>query len=339
MNTRRLLALAVVLTASAAGAGCSLVNSFGDVVTGSDADLGDAGTEGGASDSSGDQTALDGPSSGESGADSTTDGLSSADGGGDATGDGQGTSSDGGTDAPATSPDAGQVGAVVVGGTQGDGGFVLSVLDPTTGNELTRQPMTVVAVKRDLYRDLWYVFEDNGGAGAPSVSPTDTVHLHVYTLQPSSGVWTQQAVLKVPPLVSNDLVTVLNGRLAFAAWQLTDAGAPTGNQDLVLVDTTNQAAPALINPATPLVDSPVGMIGTPKQSGTGGTLNLFHVDMTMCQSDGSAQLCELVAVHVTVPASGAPVVSGSPIGIAAVDPNEAQGYGSYITGGHEDTIA
>ena len=231
VTTRRLLALAVVLAASAGAAGCSLVNSFGDVVTGSDADLGEASGEGGSSDSSTDQTTGDGPASTESGTDSTTDGPSTGDGGGDATGDGQGTTSDGGADGSGGNPDAAQAGAVVVGGTQGDGGFVLSVLDPTTGTELTRQPMTVVAVKHDPYRDLWYVFEDNGGAAAPSVSPLDTVHLHVYTLQTSTGVWSQQAVLRVPPLVSNDLVTVLNGRLAFAAWQLTDAGAPTGNED------------------------------------------------------------------------------------------------------------
>ena len=46
-----------------------------------------------------------------------------------------------------------------------------------------------------------------------------------------------------------------------------------------------------------------------------------------------------MGVHVTVPSTGAPVVSGSPVGIAAVDPNEAQGFGSYVTGGPQDTIA
>jgi hypothetical protein len=330
MTPRRLFALALVLSPCAAAGGCSLVNSFGDVVSGTDADLGDGSAETGSGDASVDQTVGDGPSS-----DSASDSPLSA--GGEA-GDGSGPTGDGGGDASdgAAGP---QAGAVVVGGTQsGDGGFVLSVLDPTSGMELTRRPMTVVALHHDGVRDLWYVFEDNGGAGAPFVLPTDTVNLHIYTLQTSNGVWAQQAMLTVPPLVSSDLVTTLNGRLAYVAYASNDAG-PTGGYELVLVDTTNPVSPQIINPPTPLADYPIGMIGTLKESGTGGTLNLFHVDMGMCEGDGSAQLCELEAVHVTVPASGVPVVSGSPVAITAVDPQGAQGFASYVTGGPEDTIA
>jgi hypothetical protein len=330
MTPRRLLALALVLWPCAAAGGCSLVNSFGDVVSGMDAGgLGEG--EGGSADAPIDHTTGDDSASSDSAPDAP---LVSE--GGDATGDGPANTGDGGRGDGAAPP---QAGAVVVGGTQAsDGGFVLSVLDPTTGMELSRQPMTVVGVRHDGLRDLWYVFEDDGGAGAPFVVPTDTVNLHVYTLETSSGAWSQQAVLSVPPLVSPDLVAVLNGRLAYTAYAVDDAG-PTGGYELVLVDTTNPARPQVIDPPTPLADYPIGTIGTPKPSDVGGTINLFHIDMTMCEGDGAAELCELEAVHVAVPTSGVPVVSATPVPITAVDPQGSEGFGSYVTGGPEDTLA
>jgi hypothetical protein len=340
LTTRRLLALTVVLSACAAGAGCSLVNSFGDVVPAADAAPGEGGgAESGSGDSSIDQTTGDGSPSLESGSDSAVDGTAGSEGG-DATGDGPGALQDGGAGDGSEAGPTVQAGAVVVGGVQmGDGGFVLSVLDPTTGLELSRQGMTVVGVRHDPVRDLWYVFEDDGGIGAPSVIPTDNVHLHVYTMATSSGTWSQQASIKVPPLVSADAVAVLNGRLAYTAYALNDAGTATGGYDLVVIDTSTQTSPQVMSPPTALADYPVGTIGTYKTSGLGGSINLFHVDMTMCQGDAGSQLCELEAVHVTVPASGAPVVSGTPVGIAAVDPTQSQGFASYVGGGPEDTIA
>jgi hypothetical protein len=324
MTTRRLFALVLLGFPCVGAAACSLLNSYGDVVP---FDGGASAAEGGAQGSAADENPV-----GDAGA-----------------GDAKGPSSDGSTDGPPTG-DGGNIdgsdgaptpqgGAVVVGGTQmGDGGFVLSVLDPATGLELSREAMTVVGVQYDGLRDYWYLFENNGGVGGIYPAPSDPVYLHVRTLRTATGVWTEQARIRVPAIESTDTVALLNGRLAYTAYAVTDAGTPTGGYELVLVNTTNEMAPTLINPPTPLANLPTGTVGTRNPSDTGGTINLFDVDSNQCQGDGSAQLCSLEATHVTVPASGAPVVSPAPVTVAAVSQLGSEGFGSYL-GGSDDVIA
>jgi hypothetical protein len=233
-----------------------------------------------------------------------------------------------------------QAGALVVGGNQsGDGGFVLSVLDPDSGSELSREAMTVVAIHYDGLRDLWYLFENNAGIGGIFPAPNDPVNLHVRALDTNTGIWTEKSKTPVPAIESTDTVAVLNGRLAYVAYALNDAGNPTGGYSLILLDTTNQAAPAQIGSPTPLSNLPTGTVGTRNLSGVGGTINLFHIDGTSCQGDASAELCEFDAVHVNVPSSGPPVVSATPVPITAVSPQGAEGVGSYLHGGPDDIVA
>ncbi len=331
MTSRRLLAGACVALPFATGIGCSLVNSFGDVLPAS----GDSGV-----DSSDDQTSPGFDSGGDTGA--THDAMQ------EASADSQ-TLSDAGPTQDSTVTDSASmdsgpgapVGAIVVGGNQsGDGGFVLSVLDPTSGTELSREAMTVVGVHYDGLRDEWYIFENNGGLGGIFPAPTDPVKLHVRMLDTHTGVWTEQSTTPVPVLESTDNVAVLNQRLAYVAYALTDAGTPTGGVELVLVDTSNPAAPVTVGAPTPLSSYPTGTIGTRNAGGIGGTLNLFHVDTTQCQGGGDAgpQVCELVAVHADVLSSGAPTLFAQ-VAVAAVNSQNAEGFGSYITGGPEDVIA
>ena len=334
MTCRRLLACTFVVLPFVTGVGCSLVNSFGDVLPGS-------------SDSGGDSTA----DQGSPGVDSSPGGDTGfpLDAMSESAVDSQGMS-DGGPPQDATQNDsttqdsgpATPVGAIVVGGNQsGDGGFVLSVLDPTSGSELSREATTVVGVHYDGLRDLWYIFENNGGIGGIFPAPNDPVKLSVRTLDTHTGVWTEKSKTAVPVLESTDTVAVLNQRLAYVAYALNDAGNPTGGYELVLVDTSQQSSPVTIDPPTPLSSLPTGTIGTRNSGGIGGTINLFHVDGTQCQGGGDSglpQLCELVSVHVDVPSSGTPTLFPQ-VGVAAVLSQNAEGFGSYITGGPEDVIA
>src|SRR6185312_4932926 len=138
---RRQLWVAVGLLAPAPIVGCSLVYSYEDVR----------------------QPTLEEPDS-SSGNDATAGpDVSSIDAGG-------GGDDGGPSDASTTTPEAEAgplpaAGAVVIGGvgTGPDGGldYVLSVLDPKSGHELSRERMAVVGVAYDgqLDRDLWYIFE------------------------------------------------------------------------------------------------------------------------------------------------------------------------------------
>ena len=333
MTCRRLVAGAVVVLPFVTGVGCSLVNSFGDVLPAS----GDSGV-----DSSGDQTSPGFDSSPGSDTGATHDAMQ------EGSADSQ-TLSDAGPTQDSTVTDSASmdsgpttpVGAIVVGGNQsGDGGFVLSVLDPTSGSELSREANTVVGVHYDGLRDLWYIFENNGGLGGIFPAPNDPVMLSVRTLDTHTGVWTEKSKTAVPVLESTDTVAVLNERLAYVAYALNDAGNPTGGYELVLLDTSQPSAPVAIDPPTPLSSLPTGTIGTRNAGGVGGTINLFHVDTTQCQGGGDAgpQLCELVSVHADVPSGGTPTLFPQ-VDLAAVNSQNAEGFGSYITGGPEDVIA
>ncbi|MGO8997298.1 MAG: hypothetical protein ACLQVI_28620 [Polyangiaceae bacterium] len=329
MTKRRLFAIALLALPLVAAGGCSLVNSFGDVlpletdsgVGSNDAPSGD-GTVTPPADSGGDVSASDS----STGHDSSTDGS--------------GPITDAGVDSADSAPPP-PTGVLVVGGnTSVDGGFILTTLDPATGAELNpalREDMVVVSVHYDGMRDLWYIFE-NTGIGQLFPAPNDIVYLHVRQLNTHTGAWTELSKLTVPAIVSTDTVAVLDDRLAYTAYALNDAGNPTGGYELVLVDTSNpDAGAALINPPTALANLPTGTIGTRNLSGTGGTINLLHIDQTACEGDASAELCSLDVVHVVVQ-SGAPTIS-STVTIGAVSPQGSEGVGSYLNGGPDDVIA
>jgi hypothetical protein len=318
--------MALLLLPCIAAGGCSLVNSFGDVLP-----LG-SGNDSGVGDSAG----MDQTSPTDSGPEATTTDSSAS--GGDSSADGPGPITDSGVaDSSEVGPPV-QGGALVVGGNQADGGFVLSVLNPVTGAELTREAMTVVAIHYDGLRDLWYLFENNAGIGGIFPAPNDPVNLHVRELDTNTGVWTEQSKTPVPAIESTDTVAVLNDRLTYVAYALNDAGDPTGGYELILLDTTSATVPALIEPPTPLSNLPTGTVGTRNLSGVGGTVNLFYVDQTACQGSGSTELCEFDSLHVTVQ-SMTPVVSAAPVNITAVSPQGSEGVGSYLQGGPDDIVA
>jgi hypothetical protein len=333
MTKRRLVALGLLalpcLAPGLAIGGCSLVNSFGDVVPG------ESGNDSGLVDSGAPDHTV--PPVGDAGPDATTpiDAPVVVE-----------AAADTGPVADAAAPDANDgappaaVGAIVVGGnTTTDGGFVLTALDPTTGAELAptlREAMTVVGIHYDGLRDRWYIFE-NTGIGQLFPAPTDAVFLHIRTLDPRTGAWSELSKIKVPTIVSTDTVAVLNDRVVYTAYAVNEAGATTG-YELAVVDTTLPAAPALIAPLT-LANLPTATIGTrnPSAISPGGTMNLFHIDQTQCAGDGSAELCEFDVVHVTVQGGTPQAAAATPV--TAVNPQGSEGVASFLAGGPDDVIA
>ncbi|HEY2512013.1 MAG TPA: hypothetical protein VGI39_14195 [Polyangiaceae bacterium] len=330
MTKRRLLAFVFLAAPFAAVGGCSLINSFGDVVEGNGADSGNPETSSidapaPPNDGSGGDASVDSPAPG---ADAMPD---ASGGGGDAMPDGGG-----GADADASVSPEGVL--VIAGNNSADGGFVLTTLNPANGTELDptlRENMTVVAVHYDGLRDLWYLFENTGGSLFPT--PSDTVNLHLRSLDTHTGKWTESKSIAVPPIVSTDTVAVLNNRLAYVAYSQSDGG-PLG-YEIVLVDTTNASTPSVIG-TTPLSSYPGGVIGTRNPSSAGGTINMLHLDTTSCQaqSDGGPILCTLQMIHVNVPNSGVAVVSPTPFNLAGVPTQGTEGFGSWVGAGPDDIV-
>ena len=328
MTKRRLLAFALFAAPYAVVGGCSLINSFGDVVPGNG---GDSGTP----ESSAGDTAP--PPQAETGTDSGTDtGTSGGDSAVEASGNDAMVDGAGGKDADAALPPEGVL--VVAGNNSADGGFVLTTINPTNGAELNpagRENMTVVAVHYDGLRDLWYLFENTGGSLFPT--PSDIVNLHVRSLDTHTGKWTESKSIPVPAIVSTDTVAVLNDRLAYVAYSQPEGG-PLG-YEIVLVDTTSPNNPQVIG-TTPLASYPGGVIATRNPSAAGGTINMLHVDMTQCQleNDGSVNVCTLQMIHVNVPNQGAPVISPTPFNLAGVPTQGTEGFGSWVGGGPDDIV-
>jgi hypothetical protein len=248
-------------------------------------------------------------------------------------------------------------GVIVIGGVaEEDGGHVpvLTALSPASGAELpmARVKLLVAALHYDGLRDLWYVFESNGATHFPT--PSDAVFLHIRRLDALTGAWEEIQSIKVPTLVANTHVAVLRERLAYIAYR-TDADGQVGN-DLVVINTEDPSQPSLIGSPTPLVGSPIGVIGTRGGATAGGSITLLYdasqgLDAGICGGavDGGGPLClesQLVKVaseglpsvgplrevgtHIGSPAFGSFLGNGSPInyvGFSATPPaGVLQGY-------------
>ncbi len=151
-------------------------------------------------------------------------------------------------------------GAIVVGGvvtTAGGDAYVLTALDPLTGEELpsARRTMTVAGVYYDGTRDLWYVFE-SGVQSHFFPLPTDPFYVHVMQLDPVTGTWTELAAKAIPPAVSFSTTAVLNERLAYIAY----ANGRSDEFNLVVLDTS---VPAAIHETdeVAIASPPVALVG------------------------------------------------------------------------------
>jgi hypothetical protein len=305
MKTRWLVRLALLLAPAAFAEGCSLINSYDDVKTGVDSGEGD-----------GDQ---------DSGLAADT---SSADG--DQTSDGEPDVrvNDAGSDAP--------VGVVVVAarGDKDGGGlqYVLAVLDPATGRELSREPFSAIASYFDGQRDLWYVIEAPGAfvaPGGPFVGPTDDVFLHVRQLDTHTGQWTELSKVKIPPPISGEQVAVLKERLAYVGF-----GASNMEQLIVLKTTSptgiSADASAEASTTTTLPFNPIGLVGTrnPANGGAGGLVTL--IQQHPCDEAGVCSFTIQGASIVDAPTfrTSHPLSSSS-------SPVATVGWGSYVKGGSD----
>jgi hypothetical protein len=219
-------------------------------------------------------------------------------------------------DASTEAGDAGPAtGVIVVGGViESDGGHtaVLTAISPETGAELpkAREKLLVAAVHYDGLRDLWYVFETSGATHFPT--PTDSVFLHIRTLDTHTGAWTEIQSFKVPTLVANTHVTVLRDRLVYVGYR-TAADGQVG-QDLVVVNTATPSQPTVEN-ETPLAGNPIGVIGTRSTTTAGGHVTLLFDIGTpeggVCNGNPMCLETQLVTVGSEgVPSLGAMVERG-----------------------------
>jgi hypothetical protein len=297
-------------------AGCTLLNSFDDVVP--QRPEPDAGTPG--------PPVLDAnappdtslpPGAVDAGVDSTVP----VDGGG-----------------PDVEVDAGPRGVIVIGGSiDSDGGRqpVLTALDPATGSELVnaRMPMLVADVLYDGTRDLWYVFESGGAAVFPL--PTDPFYLHTFSLEPVSGTWTELGKIAIPPGLSFSTTSVLSERVSYIAY---GQGAPDASDDasddaatdggtsipaafgLVTLDTTDPKAVTVAS-VVPLASSPAAVIGTRTPVNPAGGFATLGASVK-----GFAQL-----TPVLVPATDPPQVEAAITGTAAT--GGSTGFAAVTTSG------
>jgi hypothetical protein len=269
------------------------------------------------------------------GKDATTDG-SEGEEAGDATTD------------SAAPPQAGAIVVAGLGSAKGDAGsysFVLSVLDPATGNELSRETLAVVGIAYDGLRDAWYVLEDKsvtGGTtvsvGEPFTSPGDTVVLHTRQLDTNTGKWTTLATVQVPTLSTTygDVVP-LDDRIAYVAYTSPDAGGAAGFE-LAIIDTTNLDAPATnTTPAVSLPIQPKGLLGTRASGNPGGTVAI----VLPCGGDDDAGTCQFMLQSAEVTATGGVnLISPSTVGPAyLVSGLESIAWASYVGGGPSEVLS
>lgn len=278
MSSRRpLLAFAIVCAPFAVLDGCSLIAKYDSVKP-----------------APGDDASNVGGDTGLGGADSTSE-TSAPDAPGDHT-----TSGDVVGDEPqVVLPPVGALVVAGVGAVDGGNAYVLSVLDPTTGNELSREKMPVVGIGYDGETDYWYIFETLApgsivASGGPFTAPGDAVVLHVRQLDTHAGKWKEVSAAPIPvpaiAALSPDYIAPLWKRLAYIAWNpQSDARAPT--TELVVLDTATPAA-TTASPAdpgvtfTPLPQGIFSMIGTRAVGVAGGVVNFLQ-----SSSAGSTNAC------------------------------------------------
>lgn len=278
-------------------AGCSILNAYDDVKEAVDAGAAGSGGSGG-----------DAGAGGEAG---TGDDAGGSGGGG-------GTAGSGGGAGDAASEDAQPAdrGAIVVGGTGNlpDAGAatgqVLSVLDPESGAELSREAMNkLTSLNYDGLADVWYILEKGATAFGQQT-------LHARTLG-NDGQWTELAKLTVPPL-ANARLGVLNGRIVYVAWIPTDAGVPS-ETGLVVIDTSNVKSSHALSIlkqngsdiGSTLGFFPSGLVASPNTSGIGGTADF--VISSAPYSDGGTNLQDVSLLHANVPkTTDPPTIDGYP---------------------------
>jgi hypothetical protein len=317
MNRRRRVLVAAGLLAPAAVIGCSIVYPYGDVK-----ETSQVGPEGGGG---GDDARVPGDDQSSPPSDGGTPGVDAP--------------VDTGSSAPEA--EAGpfpQAGAVVISGVGkgADGGlaYVLSVLDPASGKELSRENIPIVGISYDGPRDLWYLFETLNPGPVFTLGPyppanTDGVMLHVRQLETHTGTWTELANVPVPTIVSADDVASLASRLAYVAWSAPDAG---NGVRLVVVDTADASAPSTDpqDPSasiTPLSFSPTAVVGTrPTLTGAQGGV------VTLLQNTSLGGGGEFQFVTTKVQASSVTVGTTAVV----IGPSSSMfttlGAGSYVTG-------
>lgn len=285
---------ACVLLGILAAAGCSVVNSFGDVKTT--------------------------PAGNDTGP--TTDSGSPGD---------TPTSEDG---APAPPK-----GLIVVGGvSNADGGTqqVLSVLDPETGKEFTRELMTVSAVLYDGDRDWWYIWE-NTASGHFQPLPGDKVTLHVR--QWKNGAWdstTSKDYPNFPTPLGQETTVMTSAEPVYLAykpgWTTPTFTCPPGACIIAALDANNVADVALITaPPKDFTGAPLAAIGSRSNTGkTGGNFDVLERD----SCDDAGTTCNLVFNHWSIPNSfDAPTPVG-PITVVSSTPGPSvasPGYGLFAT--------
>jgi hypothetical protein len=197
------------------------------------------------------------------------------------------------------------LGAIVVGGAVDvDGGgstSVLAVLDPATGRQIgAREPMVVAAIRYDGLRDLWFIFESSTSDFV--LAPGEKTTLHVRTLDLATGKWTELAKLEVPTLQGYESVGVVRERLAYVAYAQPDSGATTPFE-LVTLNTATPSSIQIVN-RLPLPKAPLGVMASRSVTGAGGVVNLVRVNTDLC--DGS--VCPIELTPVRIPSSNLPVI-------------------------------
>jgi hypothetical protein len=231
----RIAVLALLLAFGGLGAGCTILNSYGDVE----------------------------PEKIEGGGNDATMMIDT--GSNDATAD----VTDGGSSMPEAQVEAGPRGVIVMGGTAvNDGGesFVLTALDPSTGSELphAREKMTVSAVEYDGIRDIWYIFE-SGGAGIYAL-PTDSFYVHTRKIDRTTGAWTELGKASIPPALAFQTTAVLKERVSYVAYGDGDAGDTDGGYPpaytLVTLNTSNPTKVSLESTYPLWSGAPSAVVGT-----------------------------------------------------------------------------
>jgi hypothetical protein len=185
------------------------------------------------------------------------------------------------------------VGLVVVAGKDGTNKRVFATLDPATGKELKRYPISTAGIAYDGVADQWYIFEADN---SPPL-PTHPITLHVGTIDPKTGVWTEiKSTSNIPVLVSSSKIVVLNKRLVYAAWDPASDAGINADKGTAVLDTSN------LNNIVPATFAPNGfamtgagryMLGTRADPSAGGVIN----NITQTCSPG----CTLLRQRLTIP--------------------------------------
>jgi hypothetical protein len=167
---------------------------------------------------------------------------------------------------------------------------VLSLIDPTTGKEITRQTLVGAAVAGLAYdgaegKDVWFEFT---AATFPAATDSKS-DLQVYAFADADSSWkTVSGKVTALPPPRPDSFVVLNDRLSYLSYD------NTGADSLTVLDTTDPKAITQIKFTAPVFGGEVlGMVGTRGAPGdptaTGGTLAILIGNT--CTGKNAARVC------------------------------------------------